>query len=65
MGITEICVGFVICLIICMVSVILGSVLNWISVNDDSFGLYMSTILSSIGFGICLTYILYNNGLIS
>lgn len=62
MGITEFCVGFVICLIISVIFVIFGCFLNWIT--DDECGWFMVTILSNVGFGICLTYILYSNGII-
>lgn len=64
MGIAEFCVGFVICLLIFVASVAFGAFLDWISINDDKFGLFMSILLSSIGFGICLTYILYSDGII-
>lgn len=62
MGIAELCVGFVVCLVVSIAFVIFGYFINWLS--DDEGGWFMSTVLSSIGFGICLTYILYSNGFI-
>ena len=60
MGIEQICVGVVICLVVFIISTIIAAVLN--SINDDDFGYFMSSAIVCAGLGICITYILYETG---
>ena len=63
MGIEQICVGVVICLVTFIISTIFAAVLN--SINDDDFGYFMSLVIVCIGFGTCITYILYETGVLA
>ena len=60
MGIEQICVGVVICLVVFIISTIFAAVLN--SIYDDDFGYCMSLVIVCVGLGICITYILYETG---
>ena len=60
MGIEQICVGVVICLVVFIISSIFAAVLN--SIHDDGFGYFMSLVIVCVGLGICITYILYETG---
>lgn len=60
MGIEQICVGVVICLVVFIISTIFAAVLN--SINDDDFGYFMSLAIVRVGLGTCITYILYETG---
>ena len=60
MGFIEFCVGFVIILLIMIVTGLTG----WITSMNDADSIGFSWIVSSIGFGICLTVLLYQNGII-
>lgn len=60
MGIEQICVGVVICLVVFIISTIFAAVLN--SIYDNDFGYFMSLVIVCVGLGICITYILYEMG---
>lgn len=60
MGIEQICVGVVICLVVFIISTIFAAVLNYIYDND--FGYFMSLVIVCVGLGTCITYILYETG---
>ena len=60
MGIEQICVGIVICLVVFIIATILAAVLNFIYDND--FGYFMSLVIVCVGLSICITYILYETG---
>lgn len=62
MGIEQICVGVVICLIVFIMAFIVGAVYTFIC--DDEFGFSMSFVIVCIGLGICITYILYERGVL-
>ena len=55
------CVGIVIVLLIligtCFIGIVSGS-------DDDRSGFIIAWVLSSIGFGVCLTALLVQNGII-
>ena len=53
MGVSEFCVGVVITLIIIFVTMVIG----FLSEEES-----LSWLVSSIGFGICLTILLFQNG---
>lgn len=59
---TQTCVGIVLSFFICMATFLIGKVVGWI--GDEDFGIFFSWFISSIGFGVCLTMILYQNGII-
>ena len=60
MGIEQICVGVVICLIVLIIASILGTVCTFIC--DDEFGYFGSFVIVCVGLGTCITYILYETG---
>lgn len=62
MGLEQFCVGVVICLIVFIMEFIVGSVCSFIC--DDEFGFLMSLVFVCIGLGICITYILYERGVL-
>lgn len=61
---TTCCVAF--CIIVAIL--VIGFVFSWLVsfINDDDIdeSIYFAWVLSSIGFGVCLTYILFNRGII-
>ena len=61
---TTYCVAF--CIIVAILAI--GFVFSWLvglTNNDDIVeNIFFAWILSSIGFGVCLTYILFNHGII-
>lgn len=60
MGLEQICVGVVICLVVFIISFIFAAVLN--SIYDNYFGYFMSSVIVCVGLGTCITYILYETG---
>lgn len=62
MGLEQFCVGVVICLIVFIMAFIVGAVCSFI--DDDEFGFFMSFVIVCIGLGICITYILYERGVL-
>lgn len=60
MIITQILVGFAVCIFVLIVSRIIGAILSYKADTDDP--LSGPFLLSGIGFGICLTIVLYQNG---
>ena len=63
MGIEQICVGVVICLVVFIISTIFAAVLN--SIYDNDFGYFMSLVIVCVGLGTCITYILYETGFLA
>lgn len=60
MGIEQICVGVMICLIVFIIATIFGAVIDFI--YDDLSGYVMSFVIVCVGLGICITCILYETG---
>ncbi len=60
---TQICVGIVLIILICIATFIIGNVIEWLNESEGLVN-FFSWLISSIGFGICLTIILYQNGII-
>lgn len=63
MGIEQFAVGFLVCLVVCILGTISAMLYNFI-MDDDAFGWFISMIFACIGLGICLTYIGYMKGVI-
>ena len=63
MEFAQLCVGIVITVGLALVSGGAGC-LSTIGSNDDTW-VVVSWMISTIGFGICLTILLFQNGLIS
>lgn len=65
MGIEQFAVGLLICLVLNVIFWIIAACINWISDDCEGVGyaLMMMT-FSCIGFGICLTYIIYMKGVL-
>lgn len=60
MGIEQICVGVMACLIVFIIATIFGAVIDFI--YDDLSGYVMSFVIVCVGLGTCITYILYETG---
>lgn len=61
---TTYCVAFCIIVAIMVISFVFSWLIG-ITTNDDiDENIFFAWVLSSIGFGICLTYILVNRGII-
>lgn len=61
---TTYCVAFCIIVAIFVISFVFSWLIG-ITTNDDiDENIFFAWILSSIGFGVCLTYILFNHGII-
>lgn len=60
MGLEQICVGVVICLVVFIMASIFGAVCTFVC--DDEFGYFMSFVIVCVGLGTCITYILYETG---
>lgn len=61
---TTCCVAFCITVAIFVISFVFSWLIG-ITTNDDiDENIFFAWVLSSIGFGICLTYILVNRGII-
>lgn len=58
------CVAFCIIVAIFVISFVFSWLIG-ITTNDDiDENIFFAWVLSSIGFGICLTYVLFNRGII-
>lgn len=64
MRIEQLCVGFVICILVGAASALFSFLFQFMTDEDYEFAFVMAWLITSIGFGICLTYILYTKGLI-
>lgn len=67
MTFVHFCVGFVICLVIMLVTLLLCVLIDWSSGNghvDVGESIWLAWFFSSVGFAICLTILLYQNGII-
>ena len=64
MGIEQLCVGFVTCILVGAASALFSFLLSFIADEEYEFTLFMAWIITSIGFGISLTYILYMKGIL-
>lgn len=62
MGLEQFCVGVVMCLIVFIMASIFGAVGTCIC--DDKFGSFTSFVIVCVGLGICITYILYERGIL-
>ena len=62
MSITQILVTFAIIIFIGIGSGVLGIFFGWM-LDDDDMIIFIPWALTSIGFGICLTIVLYQNGI--
>lgn len=59
----SICVGIVITTVMLLAIYLLAMFLTW-PTDDGEVTIYFSYALSTIGFGICLTILLYKNGIL-
>ena len=62
MSATQILVTFAIIIFIVIGSGVLGFFFGWM-LDDDDMTTFIPWMLTSIGFGICLTIVLYQNGI--
>ncbi len=65
-GFTQICVGVVMVAIVCAVTWFINVMKdpNSAYLNDYDPSFIIAWLISSIGFGVCLTVILYQNGIL-
>ena len=63
MTFTAFCVGFVILVIICAISAAIGFIMTGESREEYAWAV-MAWIISSTGFAVCFTILLYQNGII-
>lgn len=64
MTFASICVGAVITVLILVLTFLYGLLVKWASGSKEELSL-LPWVVSSIGFGVCLTILLYQNGIIS
>ena len=58
------CVGIVILIVILAATILFGAFLGWISDDGMEFGMYLAWLFSSVGFAVCLSMLLFQNGVI-
>ena len=63
MGFVQFCVGAIISILLYLASGMVGVLFSW-NKNDDEAVYMIAWIISTIGFGVCLTMLLYQNGII-
>lgn len=61
---TTCCVAFCITVAILVIGFAFSWLVSFINDDDIDESIYFTWVLSSIGFGVCLTYILFNRGII-
>lgn len=64
MGLEQFAVGFLICLVMNVIFLVIAVCINWVSDDCEGFGYFLMLTFSCIGFGVCLTHILYMNGVL-
>lgn len=64
MGLEQFAVGFLICLVINVVFWLIAISINWISDDSEGSGYALLMTFACVGFGICLTYIVYTKGVL-
>lgn len=64
MGLEMFSVGFLICFGLIVLGILLSLLFNILVDEYDGFGFFIVMFFSLIGFGICLTYIIYERGLL-
>lgn len=67
MTFVHFCVGFVVCLGIMLVTLLCVLIIDWPFWNghmDSPTSIWLAWFFSSVGFAICLTILLYQNGII-
>ena len=64
MGLEQFAVGFLICLVLNVVFWLVSIFMNLISDDCEGFGYALMMTFSCVGFGICLAYILYMEGVL-
>ena len=62
MTFTSMCVGAVIIIAILIITGLIGAFSEWLDYNDEFT--FLAWIICAIGFGVCLTILLYQNGII-
>lgn len=62
MGFEQIAVAFFISSLLMLCAFLFSKFIDFI--GDDEFGYFATLLLTCIGLGICLTYILYMNGMV-
>lgn len=62
MGLEQIAMTFFISSIMMICAFLFSKFIDFI--GDDGFGYFATLLLTCIGLGICLTYILYMNGMV-
>lgn len=61
---TTYCVGFCITAAIFVIGFVFSRFIGFSTDADIDETIFFAWVLSSIGFGVCLTYILFNRGII-
>lgn len=64
MIISNLCVGFVVFIVLLVITGMLGWLNMLVSDEEDLFAIFSAWFISTIGLAICLTYILVTNGFI-
>lgn len=64
MIISNICVGFVVFIVLLVITGMLGWLNMLVSDEEDLFAIFVAWITSTAGLAICLTYILVTKGFI-
>ena len=65
MGLEQIAVAFFISSLLMLCAFLFSKFIDFIGdFTDDEIGYFVTLFLTCIGLGICLTYILYMNGMV-
>lgn len=64
MTISNICVGFVVFIVLLVITGLLGLFSMWMGDEEDLFAIFVAWIVSTAGLATCLTYILVMKGFI-
>lgn len=60
MTFTQLCVGLVITVLILAADLAISRIIGWME-DDEDVWLFYATFFACIGFGVCLTMLLYQN----
>ena len=64
MTISNFCVGFVVFIVLLVITGILGWLFMWVNDEEDLFAIFVAWFVSTAGLATCLTYILVMKGFI-
>lgn len=64
MTISNCCVGFVVFIVLLVITGIIGCFFMWMTDEENLFMIFSAWFISTIGLAICLTYILVMKGFI-